>query len=134
MLEGGCYCGALRYRVEGAPMRAGECLCRECQYHSGGGPNFLMVFAADGFSWTAGTPASFRRDPVRMGVTRDFCGACGTQILSRVDGRQDVIIKAGTLDDPSVFGEPAFAIFACDRQPFHVVAEGVPVFERMPQG
>ena len=31
VIEGGCYCGALRYRAEGEPVFAGQCHCRECQ-------------------------------------------------------------------------------------------------------
>jgi hypothetical protein len=43
-----------------------------------------------------------------------------------------VILKIGTLDDPSLSGSPQMAIFTLDKQPFHTIPEGLPTFERMP--
>jgi hypothetical protein len=40
--------------------------------------------------------------------------------------------KVGTLDDPSLYGDPPMAIYTVDRQPFHLIPEGVPTFERVP--
>jgi hypothetical protein len=43
-----------------------------------------------------------------------------------------VLIKVGTLDDPSLFGAPQMAIFTIDKQSFHQLPPGVPTFERVP--
>ena len=43
-----------------------------------------------------------------------------------------MILKIGTLDDPSLYGAPQMAIFTCDKQAFHAIPEGVPTFARMP--
>ena len=42
------------------------------------------------------------------------------------------MLKVGTLDDPSRFGGPQMVIYACDKQPFHLLPEGVPTFEKLP--
>jgi len=42
--EGGCLCGAVRFTVVGDPVVAGACYCRDCQYASGGGPAYGMVY------------------------------------------------------------------------------------------
>jgi hypothetical protein len=86
-----------------------------------------------GFSYVKGTPKTFRRSDLQDPVAREFCADCGTHILTRthrVPGA--VLLKVGTLDDPSIFGGPQMVIFTIDKQSFHYVPEGVPTFERVP--
>ncbi len=133
-MQGGCYCGALRYEAGGDAMFQGQCHCRECQYASGGNPNVIMAMPEASFAYTKGAPKEFRRNDLENPVTREFCPECGTQILSRAPSVPGaVILKVGTLDDPSVF-TPQMAIFTVDKQSFHHVPEGMPSFERTPGG
>jgi len=132
-LEGGCYCGALRYLAEGNPLFKGQCHCRECQYITGGHPNAVIAMPAASFAYTKSSPKQFKRSDLSNPVTREFCAECGTHLLTRSPGLPGaVILKVGTLDDPSVYGGPQMVIFTIDKQSFHHVPEGVPVFERMP--
>ncbi len=132
-LEGGCYCGAVRYKASGDSLLKGQCHCRECQYGSGGGPNYIMGMPESGFSYTKGKASEFTRSDLENPVTRTFCSACGTQLVSRAPSLPGVVlIKIGTLDDPSLFGGPEMAIFTIDMQSFHQIPEGVPSFERTP--
>jgi hypothetical protein len=131
-LEGGCYCGALRYKAEGEPMMKGQCHCRECQFISGGDANVFIAMPIAGFAYTKGTPKKFSRSDLETPVTREFCANCGTHIVSRPPGFPAVILKVGTLDDPKVFGNPKMAIYTIDKQSFHHIPEGMPAFERLP--
>lgn len=131
-VEGGCYCGALRYKAEGEPMMKAQCHCRECQYISGGAPNLFLAMPAAGFSYTKGTPKTFTRSDLERPVTREFCAQCGTHVVSRAPGFPAAIIKVGTLDDPKVFEGPNLAIFTIDKQAFHQIPPGIPSFERLP--
>jgi hypothetical protein len=131
-VEGGCYCGAVRYQAEGEPMFKGQCHCRECQYISGGAPNYVMGMPETGFQYTKGEPKIFRRSDLDNPVTREFCADCGTHLLSRAPGLPLALLKVGTLDDPNVFEGPQVAIYTIDQQAFHQIAEGLPTFERMP--
>ena len=84
------------------------------------------------FEYTAGSPSKFKRADLPNGVTREFCGNCGTQMLSRAPALEGVmLIKVGTMDDPSLF-TPDLAIFTADKQAFHHIAEGMPAFEGFP--
>ena len=130
-LEGGCYCGAIRYKIEGDPLFKGQCHCRECQYISGGSPNMVLGMPEAGFAYTKGSPKAFTRSDLENPVTREFCGECGTHIVSKPPGMPAAIIKVGTLDDPSSF-TPQMAIQLLDKQSFHHVQDGIATFDRMP--
>ena len=77
-LGGGCYCGSVRFVAEGDLMFKGQCHCRECQYISGGGPNYLMLMPVKGFRYSKGAPKKFSRTDIDNAVTREFCSDCGT--------------------------------------------------------
>jgi hypothetical protein len=131
--EGRCYCGAIRYQVEGDPIFRVQCHCRECQYIAGGGPNLTIGMGEAGFSYTEGTPKVFRRSDLETPVAREFCAECGTHLVSKAPGLPGVaLIKVGTMADPSLFEGPQMAIYTMDQQGFHQIAEGVSSFERMP--
>ncbi len=46
---GGCYCGEIRYEINGALEVTAQCHCRECQYITGGNPAVFAVFCMDDF-------------------------------------------------------------------------------------
>ena len=130
-LEGGCYCGKVRYVTEGEPMMAAQCHCRECQYITGGAPNLFMAMPVGGFKYTAGEPKQFTRKDLERAVTREFCSECGTHLATRVPGLPAVVVKVGTLDNPAAF-TPQMAIYTIDKQAFHQIPTGMPTFERVP--
>lgn len=131
-IEGGCYCGAVRFKVEADPAMMAQCHCRECQYISGGGPNYTVGVPAAAFEYTKGQPQQFARDDLEAPVVREFCGKCGTSLGSRPPSLPDLImLKVGTFDDPSIFNA-MMAIYTVDQQSFHHIPEGVPSFETVP--
>lgn len=130
---GRCYCGAVRYEAEGPPGFKGQCHCRECQYITGGAENVFMIVPSAGFRYTQGAPKGYKRADLENGVTREFCAECGTHLTTRVPRDPSIVIlKVGTLDDPSVYGGPQAAIWMSEAQPYHLVPEGVMTFPGFP--
>ena len=129
-VTGRCYCGAVQYKASGDPLFQGQCHCRECQYVTGGSP--ALVLGMPQFSYTQGSAKGFTRSDIPNPVTREFCPECGTHLLTRAPGMGEaVILKVGTMDEPSLFS-PQMAIYTCDAQPFHHVPTTIPTFEKRP--
>jgi hypothetical protein len=95
-LEGGCLCGAIRYRIDRPPVEAGICHCITCRRAAGAPSVAWATVPAAGFAWTAGRPAAFASSP---GITRTHCAACGTSLtFQSADDSIDVTLAS--LDDP----------------------------------
>lgn len=131
-VRGGCYCGALRYALREGPILKAQCHCRPCQYITGGGPNYFMLIPTEGFAYRQGTPRAFAHPGVDIPVTREFCATCGTHLVTRLPEKPLVVVKVGTLDAPSNYGGPKMAIYCLEKQPFHIVPDGIDAFDALP--
>ncbi len=123
VLEGGCLCGCIRYRVDQPIIDAGYCHCRLCQRASGAPTVAWLTVPAGGFRYVRGTVAVFASS---QGHQREFCPVCGTQIAFRakVDPRT-VDVTLGSLDEPARI-EPEYHIW-CDSKPAWLhLADGLP--------
>jgi hypothetical protein len=110
VLEGGCLCGAVRYRVTGPPASAAICHCATCRRAAGAQSVAWATVAAGGFAFTAGRPAEFASSP---GVVRTHCPACGTS-LTWSDGSGAIDFTLASLDDPEAV-PPAKEIWLSHR-------------------
>jgi hypothetical protein len=97
VLTGGCQCGAIRFALTTAPTRVSICHCRMCQKASGAPFASFADIPSANFSWTRGTPSSFKSSSV---AERDFCAACGTPLSYRKIGADNIEIMTGAFDRP----------------------------------
>lgn len=99
--EGGCLCGAIRYRVTGAPSWSTICHCRACRKASGAPSVGWLTFDRGNFSLLQGVESRFVSSP---GVVRTFCANCGTPLTYATDGRPgDIDVTTMSLDDETMF-------------------------------
>jgi hypothetical protein len=126
-LAGGCFCGALRYRVTGDPVVVCHCHCLHCRRISGAAFVTWAEFRTKDFAFTQGTPAEFQSRP---GVTRTFCAQCGTPVTYRnANTPRQVDLTACSLDRPEKL-EPGDHLF-CDRLlPWIHLDDGLPRHSR----
>ena len=122
---GRCLCGAVRYRAYGAPNWAAFCHCESCRRATGGVVAAYAGFPADKFRFEAGEPAAYTSS---YGVTRTFCGRCGTSLTYASDRwPTEVHVLLGAADHPEDF-TPQCHAYTKDRLPWLHFADGLPAF------
>ena len=95
--SGGCQCGAVRFRVEGALGDASICHCRMCQKAFGGFYAPLVSVRDAKLSWTRGQPRYFQSSKA---VKRGFCENCGTPLT--YEAPDGVALAIGAFDHPEM--------------------------------
>ena len=97
-LEGGCLCGAIRYRIEGIPDHVGHCHCEPCRKASGAAFATFAWMPDGKIEWSGTEPVKYRSSNV---ATRWFCPDCGAMLAFKYDADDGIDIAATSLDDPS---------------------------------
>ncbi|MEQ1953006.1 GFA family protein [Mesorhizobium sp. CN2-181] len=95
LYSGGCQCGAVRFRVEGALGDASVCHCRMCQKAAGNFYLPLVSVRQAKLTWTRGEPKKFRSSNFAF---RGFCGDCGTPLT--YEAPDGVALTIAAFDKP----------------------------------
>jgi hypothetical protein len=128
LLEGGCECGRMRYRLEGPPIFVNCCHCRQCQKIGGSAFALNAMIESARVAFVGGPDDA----PVEVdGSAR--CPACRTLLwaLHPEFGGSILFIRVGTLDE----GErlpPDAHFFVRSKHPWLALPEGVPSFDTLP--
>jgi hypothetical protein len=129
-LEGGCFCGAVRYRLTSAPMFVNCCHCRDCQRQTGSAFAINALIETDRIVMLSGElePVAM---PTESGRPHDIyrCRVCRTALWSDYGGRPALrFVRAVTLDDPSA-APPNVHIFTRSKLPWVVLPKDVPAVD-----
>ncbi len=130
--EGGCACGAVRYRVEGDPIFVTNCHCTLCPRQSGSTSVVNAFYESERISVTQGELSEHLVQSGSGGPhTICRCAQCGTAILSYYPrlGRLGAGLRVGTLDEPGAL-RPDAAIFTASAMPWVTLPAGIPAFEQ----
>jgi hypothetical protein len=131
--EGGCLCGHIRYRVEGAPLAALACHCRDCQYVSGGAEANVLVVPTAALLLQSGKQQVYHSLAASgTAVWRSFCPNCGTPLFAgNAKHPQATVVKVGTLDDAAGFKRQGH-IWMASAPPWHLIEPDVPAVPANP--
>lgn len=128
--EGGCLCGAVRYRVNGHLRDVVNCHCRMCQrLHGNFGPHSkarkadITMTRSDGLAWY--TTSEVAR--------RGFCRLCGSGLFWEPFAQDATGIVAGTIDGPTGLKSLGH-IFVEEKPDFYEICDDLPQFEGSSDG
>lgn len=129
--EGGCTCGAIRYRMESKPLFVHCCHCHWCQRETGTSYALNAIIEADRLTILQGEPMMVLT-PSSSGKGQKIwrCPACRVALWSNYSGAGDSLnfVRVGTLDEACRLS-PDIHIFTASKQPWVVVPEGQPAVE-----
>jgi hypothetical protein len=127
--EGGCACGAVRYRLTSEPLFTHCCHCLNCQRQTGSAFVINLLIEADRMELLGDAPQPVdvpRDDGSKQRIFR--CPTCQVAVFSEY-GRPEVrFVRGGTLDQPSGI-TPDVHIYTRSKLSWIALPESVPAFE-----
>ena len=126
-ISGGCLCGAVRYAARGKPLNSRVCHCSQCQKATGAAFNARILYSREQVNFQGAYATAHSSDD----LLRGFCPDCGTSLFTHRLSTNWIGVTAGSLDDAGRF-KPEAHTWIVEKQPWLVITDGLPQFERMP--
>jgi hypothetical protein len=129
MPEGGCSCGAVRYRLASDPLFTHCCHCLNCQRQTGSAFVINLLIEADRVELLAGNPQPVdvpRDDGSKQRIFR--CPTCQVAVFSEYGRPEVLFVRGGTLDQPSSVA-PDVHIYTKSKLGWIALPDSVPAFE-----
>ena len=129
-LEGGCACGAVRYRLASRPMFVNCCHCRDCQRQTGSAFVLNALIEADRVVLLSGN-AEASAVPTPSGKPQEIyrCPSCRVALWSVYGGAQKLrFVRVGTLDTPQAL-PPDAHIYVRSKLSWIMLPDYVPAHE-----
>ena len=123
-LQGGCFCGNVRYAIAPEFIAYRYCFCSRCRKTRGSAHAANIFVAEHAFRWLEGEDGIRRFDLEGARFGNCFCGNCGSPVPRQALAGKAYLIPAGTLDtDPGI--QPDSVIFWDSRAPWLPPADGL---------
>jgi hypothetical protein len=111
---------------------AANCYCTDCQHSTGTAMASVLLVPKAAFTLTGELKHYESTGDSGNQVSRAFCPNCGSPILSSLPAMPDFIaLKAGSLDDPSIF-KPIAQVYMKSAPPWAPIRDDLPKFDKQP--
>jgi hypothetical protein len=127
VFNGGCLCGAVRFRATGEPRYLCYCHCESCRRAAGATSVPWATFARERFELTGPALVEYRSSAQ---VLRGFCGTCGSSLTYRNEARADEVdVILAALDEPALLA-PAAHVWVADKLTWVRIEDDLPQHAR----
>jgi hypothetical protein len=121
--EGGCLCGAVRFKARGEPINIRVCHCRNCQ-KAMGSPFFARALFEQSALTVEGDTSSYASSEA---IDRVFCNACGTRLFAWRKNGTAAGIALAVFDDRNAFA-PTEHIWVTEKMNWVRLDDGLPQY------
>jgi hypothetical protein len=122
--EGGCLCGAVRFKASGEPINVRVCHCRNCQ-KAMGSPFFARALFDQNALAVEGETARYASSETH---DRVFCKACGTRLFSWRRNGTAAGVALAVFDDRNAFS-PTEHIWVSEKMHWVTLDDGLPQYQ-----
>lgn len=125
-LKGQCECGAVAFEVDNPRQEVTFCHCGQCRRTSG---HFWAATNAQFTDLTFTSDSGLKWFESSDFAKRGFCKDCGSSLFYRTNGKEDIAIAIGALNQPTGL-TPGKHIFVADKGDYYDIADGVPQLDK----
>ncbi|RED52244.1 GFA family protein [Aestuariispira insulae] len=120
MIEGSCYCGAVKFALKAEPSMMGTCHCSRCRK---AGASTIIFVKRDDLFWHQGRDnvALYHPEPPHK-YGRCFCKSCGTSLGEILSDEETFPIAAHAIDTPMVIRNQ-FHEHVADKPDWYEIAD-----------
>ena len=124
--EGGCFCGAVRFRASGPPEWVAHCHCRDCRRATGSPLTTYAGYGRENVNFTSGQAKQRQSSP---GTWRGWCGDCGTPLFYRSERwPEEIHLFVATFEAPDSF-QPQGHVYVREQLVWIHLSDSLPRFE-----
>ena len=98
-IQGGCLCGAIRYKVTGELTGVINCHCSVCRRWHGNYASYAVAKLSD-FAFTKGEDKLAWYESSAK-ARRGFCPDCGSSIFKDNKDGEKIVLSVGAIDAPT---------------------------------
>lgn len=129
IIQGGCFCGAIRYALRTPLYKARSCHCSECRKLFSGAASAYAQADAQAFSWTQGEQ-DLSHYTSQQGWGVGFCRHCGSTLCGFYQGQLHGITLGSVDDDPGI--RISQHLFVESKAPWDEIGDNAPQFATWP--